>query len=303
MGLFACLLITLGLDVPAVTQDQPARAPALGKNWRHDYADFLSKPVEMQQRIRQLDRDLREEDSATQARLFKVMQRYSDWLKGLADDDRHYVETADSTSEKLRRVREVREKQWVASLPQIDRDRLGAAKSADERQKLIADIHERERQADVEWHWTLAKTGDRQEMIRQAIANWRLALQPKLKPEDRPKLREGMKQQRPAQIKILVELSQKYDVPIPQVFQQFPLAGGELPPVADKKLLLFLQTQLAESVRKQYEVRLRDPEQLDQALADLVALYWQQHPAELLRIREADRRKQNKGPTGKPANP
>src|SRR5438093_9751536 len=61
---------------------------------RRDYRAFIALPAEKRERIRELDRDLREEDLTTQAHLLRVLDRYSAWLERLADDDRARVEAA-----------------------------------------------------------------------------------------------------------------------------------------------------------------------------------------------------------------
>jgi hypothetical protein len=291
LGFLACLAVSLMLGIPAATQEPPPRTPTLGPQWRKDYAALLARPVAMQQRIRQLDRQLREEDLATQARLLKVMQRYCDWLEELASEDQRYVESAASVAEKLERIRTIRQKQWIASLPKADRERLDAAQSPEERQQLLAALQDREQQMDLEWHVTLAQLGNWQEKVRQELTRWRKELQPKLRPAERQRLREAQMEARPVQIKLLIELSQKYAVPIPPLFQKFRLSQAALPPVADRRLLHFLRTQVAGPERKQYEARLRDPEQQDQALVDLVELYWKKHPDELQRSRDAEQKR------------
>src|SRR4051794_21881310 len=47
---------------------------------------------EAQDRVRQLDQDLHDEDAATRIRLFGVMERYALWLSRLPDADRKRVE-------------------------------------------------------------------------------------------------------------------------------------------------------------------------------------------------------------------
>jgi hypothetical protein len=293
IGLAAGLLGALTLGVPAQTQEPTApRRP----DWRRDYAAFQALPPEMQQRIRQLDRELRELDPETQARLLRVMQRYAEWLSRLPPEDRQYIEQAGSTAEKLQRIRELRERQWVATLPKADRDRIDAAPPS-ERPQLIASLRDRERLRELEWLVMQTYAGDRQEAARQDLARWRDELFAKLTRDERTRLIEAFKtNNRPAQFRLLRELSEKYKVAPPVPLDKLRVGESAYPPVPSRKLLEFLRTQVDPTIRREFEQRFRDPDQQNQALEDLVELYWQHHPQELKRIRDEDLRKRSRTP-------
>jgi hypothetical protein len=44
----------------------------------------------------------------------------------------------------------------------------------------------------------------------------------------------------------------------------------------------------SEAIRQEFEPRLKDPEQREQALLDLVERYWKEHPEELQRLKDND---------------
>src|SRR5207247_1084476 len=107
------------------------------------------------ERIRELDRDLREEDLTTQAHLLRVLDRYSTWLERLADDDRARVEAASDSGERLRVVKELREREWIAHLARADQDRIRHA-GADERGKIIDELRNDERSRRRKWQTAFA---------------------------------------------------------------------------------------------------------------------------------------------------
>ena len=74
--------------------------------------------------LRQLDRAFREEDSATQRRLWEVLDRFSAWLDRLPDDDRRRVEEAPNREARLRVIKELREQEFVRHLPKKVRETL-----------------------------------------------------------------------------------------------------------------------------------------------------------------------------------
>src|SRR5262245_59157989 len=77
-------------DLQAEWRKKVARNPRLLRDARA----FLALPREQQERLRKLDRDLRLEDSSTQAHLGKVLERYADWLDRLPENERLQVTTA-----------------------------------------------------------------------------------------------------------------------------------------------------------------------------------------------------------------
>src|SRR5437867_1658089 len=76
-----------------------------------DLDAFQSLPAEQQERMRKLDRQLNAQDARTRQKLMRAMERYSAWLDRLPPADRKYIENAPNSKERLKRIREVRDKQ------------------------------------------------------------------------------------------------------------------------------------------------------------------------------------------------
>src|SRR2546430_2325952 len=55
---------------------------------KRDLNHFWSLPREERDRLRSLDKELHDQDSATQNRLWNVLERYHDWLERLSESDR-----------------------------------------------------------------------------------------------------------------------------------------------------------------------------------------------------------------------
>src|SRR5438105_12353347 len=91
-------------DSDAVTRDDPqAWNQSLLETWKQnpqhyarlkrDLNHFWSLPREERDRLRALDKELHDQDSATQNRLWNVLERYHDWLERLTESDRHRIES------------------------------------------------------------------------------------------------------------------------------------------------------------------------------------------------------------------
>jgi len=116
----------------------------------HDVHAFHALPPEQQARMRRLDHDLHEEESEAQARLWRVLERFANWLERLPEGDRlNILETTDS-KERLRRIKEIREREWVERQPLAIREELAKA-PADQRASQIARFKREERQRRQEW--------------------------------------------------------------------------------------------------------------------------------------------------------
>src|SRR5437868_7592031 len=125
----------------------------------HDLQAFLALPEEKQQELRKLDRDLHDEDAADYARLQRVLERYNDWLQRLPEAERKKLESTSDTKEKLRLIKEIRERQWIGRLPGTYQEELSklASEPAKYRQR-IKELHDEERLRHQEWayairHW------------------------------------------------------------------------------------------------------------------------------------------------------
>ncbi len=297
--LATCLLAVLGVAVALAGPD--SRGPV--KNWRAEFAAFLERPAETQERIRRLDRELQEADPESQVVLYRVMQRYVDWLERLPPEQRREIEQANSTQEKLRHIRAIREEQWMATLPKADRDHINGSKTPDERRKRIAAAREAEYSRQMDWLFTQAGVGQASEKLGEEIRKLRLALdqnkQSPLTSEELQQLR-ALQGTGPAYLRLMVELGKKHDVPVSPAFRRMWAEQEANPPVNKQKLLHFFTTRLSESERKLFDARFRDPEQQEQARKDLEKRYWQDNPEELARVRESARKKRDKPRPMKP---
>jgi hypothetical protein len=123
----------------ALWKSDPERMMRLHKN----YLALRALPREQHERLQQLDRELHQLDSATQARLRAVMERYAGWLYRLTADERDKINAAPAGPERLKLVDEQLEKEWLRSLPKLDQDKLAKA-TGDERTQLIEQLHKDE---------------------------------------------------------------------------------------------------------------------------------------------------------------
>ena len=116
----------------------------------HDLDAFQSLPADQQERMRELDRQLNAQDARTRQKLMRAMERYSAWLDRLPPADRKYIENASNSKERLKRIREVRDKQWVQTLPKAVREEIMHTKGK-ERQELIQKYRQDEKKRRQEW--------------------------------------------------------------------------------------------------------------------------------------------------------
>src|SRR5262249_36054247 len=82
--------------------------------------------------MRQLDRQLNDLDAETRDRLLHVLGEYASWLARLPEAERQRVLAAENTDERLRVVREIKERQWLESQPPT---RVAEWKAAGEEQR------------------------------------------------------------------------------------------------------------------------------------------------------------------------
>ncbi len=115
-----------------------------------DLDAFHSLPAGQQERMRELDRQLNAQDARTRQKLMRALERYAAWLDHLPPADRKYIESAANSKERLRRIREIRDKQWVQTLPKAVREEIQRAKGK-ERQELIQKYRQEERKRRQEW--------------------------------------------------------------------------------------------------------------------------------------------------------
>jgi hypothetical protein len=156
-----CLPVLLVVAFPALaTQDEGESNQRLLERWRADPAHyarlqrdlkaFWALPAEKRDRLRQLDHSLHEGEPAVRTRLWASLERYSAWLERLPQAQRRLIENAPDRQEKLRLIRQIRERQWVEHLPrkvQEDLSRLPQEKQP----AAVARLRQEERQRVRDW--------------------------------------------------------------------------------------------------------------------------------------------------------
>jgi hypothetical protein len=122
------LLLVAAVPLAARDGDAPPRPvtdPDRRNRLKDNLALFRHLPPEVQDRVRELDRALhQDEDAATRARLWAVMERYAGWLSRLPSDEREKIAAVPPGPERIARVREMLETQWRNSLPSAYRKQL-----------------------------------------------------------------------------------------------------------------------------------------------------------------------------------
>jgi hypothetical protein len=183
---------------------------------------FLELPPEDQTRLRRLDYDLRQETSASHAKLFRVLERYTRWLEALPAADRERIESAANPRERLDRIKQIRQEQWIAHLPKAYRDKIDAAKGA-ERTALIQEYRQQDKVRREEWqlalrHWDDMVSGRQPSRLREFQPAVQTFVNEHLKPRlsadelDRLEKAEG---KWPLYAQVLVELADKHAVAFP----------------------------------------------------------------------------------------
>jgi hypothetical protein len=246
--------------------DEAEQNQRLLEKWREDPAhyawlkqqlqDFLSLPAERQERMRALDRALRDEDSATSVRLLRVMERYSEWLQRLPEVDRKRIEAAANGKERLQIIKELREREWIDRLPLATRQELQKL-APDGRRTRIAELKKAEQAFNNSWR-TAARQWDElitprppvamlqqlQPEIRSLVTQH---LAPLLNAEEKKRL-DDSREQYPLYLETLVELADKHLVRLPgpakgptrfselpaKVREQVPELRTKTPPVMQR---------------------------------------------------------------------
>jgi hypothetical protein len=209
--------------------------PAYYERLRRDLRAFHRLPEERQEKLRRLDRALHEQDSATQKRLWAVLDRFSAWLERLPEKDRRRVEDAPTREERLRVIKELREQEFIRRLPKRERENLEKL-SGEERAAEVARLREEERQVRLAWNPdgrpdAVALNPDRPVRPADLSADARTYLKeilvPMLSEKERAELRaaEG---QWPLFARTLLELAEKHPVNLPPGRTPGPISPRDL---------------------------------------------------------------------------
>jgi hypothetical protein len=131
-------------------QDLHRRDPQQYERLVRNFNRFRALSSQQQEKLRRFDRQLHDEDSATQSRLLHVLGEYASWLTRLPSESQQRVAAATTADERLQIVRELKEQEWLAHLPLPYRMQLKAASDA-ERKSLLDRWHREEREQRDEW--------------------------------------------------------------------------------------------------------------------------------------------------------
>jgi hypothetical protein len=193
MTLFIAAAGAAALPARDVADARPARRSTDPERLKQYLAAFRGLPPDAQERVRQLDKDIQDEDPATRARLIGVMERYALWLSRLSEPDRKRIQAAPAGPERLHVVRDVMEQQWLDGLPPARKAQLAKATDA-ERKILITRWHNEERERNQDRAVTLRATQEmailgqdaRMKTFREDVAKFvRSDLEPKLTPKEK----------------------------------------------------------------------------------------------------------------------
>jgi hypothetical protein len=212
---------------------------------KQDLRSFLALSLERQQQIRRLDHDLHSEDTASIARLQRVLERYVDWLDSLSVADRKKIESAATAEERLKQIRALRERQWIERLPQATRAELQHLQSNPPRYEArLSELRKQERERRAEWreaiqHWDqLTQKRPQLNRLQDLRPEIEAYLKESLLPMLGPAEREHLKQAREAAqtqgrwglfLTAVLELAEKHPVRLPPSPRQGTTRFAQLP--------------------------------------------------------------------------
>ncbi len=186
--LFVAAVGTATLPARDAADVRPSSDPDHGDRLKQYLAAFRRLPPTVRERVRQLDKEVQEEDPPTRARMVGVMERYALWLSRLSDSDRQRIQAAPAGPDRLHVVRDVMEQQWLDALPPARKTQLAKATDA-ERKTLVTKWHNEERERNLERATVLRATqemailsqDERMKKFRDDVAKYvKNDLEPKL---------------------------------------------------------------------------------------------------------------------------
>jgi hypothetical protein len=186
-----------------------------------EFRAFQNLPPEGQNHLRKLDRDWADLTPAAAGRLRRALARYVEWRERLPEDQRRSIDSAPSGTERLRRIRELREQEWVAQLPKAQREQLESVQG-EVRAELVKRFRQQEKQRRREWqaalrHWDELLKGPpptrRDELEPELRAFVEKTLEARLTPADAERFQKA-EGGWPRFMETLVELADRY-VPFP----------------------------------------------------------------------------------------
>jgi hypothetical protein len=263
---------------------------------RRDLERFWGLPPEERARIRNLDRELHEEGSATQKRLWGVLERYHSWLERLPEADRKRIESARG-EERLAVVRELRERQWVQQLPAPVRNHVEGL-PREKRSEEIARLREEQRlrRKEAVEKMTPVRQPRRDKPARlsefpQDVQTFvRDSLMRQLSAEEREQM-EKTEGRWPDYPRKVLELARKHKLVRPGVRLPGPPelwqdVRGALPEVPERTLFHFAMTGLSKEEQERLRQSPRDPAVHE----EVKKKFFKKNPKELKRLQQLDAR-------------
>jgi hypothetical protein len=208
---------------------------------RRDLQAFLALPPERQAQMRQLDRDLHEDESALSVRRQQILERYAEWLQRLPEQDRQKVRSARDAKERLRLVQQLRDKEWVDRLPKALQDELQGLPE-DKRSARVAELRKDDRRRH---DWRLAIRNWDEIHLRSQLLSIDVLLPelrafvtgsliPMLDPREKDRLLKAQGHW-PLFPQVLVELADAHPIKLPGRTTG-PKTFAELPPGVQERL-------------------------------------------------------------------
>lgn len=139
--------------------DRIRKDPEVYGQMCQDLRVFNRLSPERKEELRQLDRDLQKETSASQARLVRAAERYQQWLERLTPDERRAVEQSPDKKQRLAAIKKIRQKQWIERLPKAAREHLQKAQGT-VREEALKDYHRLEKRRQLGWKLALGQWDD-----------------------------------------------------------------------------------------------------------------------------------------------
>mgnify|MGYP002623748228 CR=1 FL=1 len=212
-ALLLLMVVLMLMTLPAAFSPEQIRRDnrRLLEDWRadavhrerlqHDLTTFWNLSQKQREQIRKLDQGLHQLEPDRRAQLIRVMDRYYEWFQRLPNQQRQYISQAGSTQERLKRVKEIREKQWLARLPKRAREQLADANPT-ERAQIIQQLKQEEKEWRKNW-WIQFRPSKLEELPRDVQLFTKEVLLPLLPPERRQKLLETQQEPHPAFVRAL----------------------------------------------------------------------------------------------------
>src|SRR5271165_2221363 len=117
---------------------------------RQDAKVFFGLPDARRLQLISLDESLSEGSSPDKIHLRAVMDRFADWFDRLDSKDRQSIQNAPDPIDRLKIIRELKDKEWMASQPRVRREQY-AKLSGEAKNDFIKKLRAEERDRRLEW--------------------------------------------------------------------------------------------------------------------------------------------------------